>query len=888
MRTRCGRDSAVTLVKALATSAGADARLVWERLLRRTKEEPETAYPAAETLLVLLWELRSARREAAASALELLVARLGACEQQSILKVLFLLRHRMALDPGLGCVSLHALYETGQISSTKSASSFLRDDPLRQTERELKPHLRESRAGCFAEFEESPMLVPAQRKEQILEVQATGFFDSKQDLAAPRGDAPEPDSEPPCTLPHAKQPAPAAQPVEPTHDRPARKPRKNNRLWESSISALESRMSWNDDEAFTASVNLADSRTLRFAWLALHGISSPCFQVLNLAVHCIVGGAQLALLREWGDCCSSCLRLRKLATSLSHSKSLTARALGDVCRDLLNVLDGKVSGALRKRQGFMRFWVELQPWLRQLQGILALCGCLRQDQEELALPRQKELWLLDGLVGFCRAQELSAVPWQACSRPLEQPVNLMPLWVLQRAMQPLLRSLTARAQGEASQKGDVLGLDARRVPGFLHSVGTQLASLPQRLQILQSDSKASSGAGAAARIDAAAPEASERYFSSPGREAEAFAPQGRPDLAALAEEAPAEPQPTWGSGLRVLVSMHGSAAPESRRGSGREAQHWQLTGEVHRKPAAPRQLQARSREAPLTPKNDTAKLKQREYKTALDAQLAEKKSLEASHMESMDSVTLAVLQPPSPRMLQEARDALDAEHRQRMQQAQKEQRLLRWKLQHLRGAPALQELDELTDPDSTRTEPAPQMVQASPGDRHPHLEQPARAEKRLAQEVLRIAYMRAAFRPALWAPSEPVQPERPAVAAATVHEPLAEPHTEEAVVLDVDLERTLLKQPALPAVTSVEGIQPISRRNARNAQDRPPLYTGDAASMSMIEARLPGTHYRAGVQNPSLQTCKPRDPRRLVYVRTGYRLRIDASREPHRSEACKG
>ena len=144
------KGSVLTCVNSLAVSVGAsDARPAWEQLLKfkRTKDGTAMTYPAAETLLVLLWHLRSAGRTAAAISLELLVARLGLapqsrdCDHEPVLKVLFLLSKTLAWDSGLGTVSRQALYETGYMSSTRAAGSFLRRSSGRQPEGELRQHL---------------------------------------------------------------------------------------------------------------------------------------------------------------------------------------------------------------------------------------------------------------------------------------------------------------------------------------------------------------------------------------------------------------------------------------------------------------------------------------------------------------------------------------------------------------------------------------------------------------------------------------------------------------------------------------------------------------------------------------------------------------------------
>ena len=121
----CGEGSVVTLASCLATSLGAlDARPVWERLLmRRRSTNTNATYPAAETFLALLWNLRKGHRPAAATVLQLLVERLGfkndrttaVCELEPVLKVIFLLGKSL-VDPGLGTLSLQVLYESGGVS----------------------------------------------------------------------------------------------------------------------------------------------------------------------------------------------------------------------------------------------------------------------------------------------------------------------------------------------------------------------------------------------------------------------------------------------------------------------------------------------------------------------------------------------------------------------------------------------------------------------------------------------------------------------------------------------------------------------------------------------------------------------------------------------------
>ena len=378
-------------------------------------------------------------------------------------------------------------------------------------------------------------------KPDLVEGKASVFFGPK--VAEPEApDMPEPDSEPPCSYPEKAKERPDCAPQQPFCRTTSQK-----RLWDSTISAVESRVSRHDAGVCETSAIAPGSHALRFAWLALHGISSRCFRVRNGLVQSTAQGPLQALFSEWAEICSNCIRVRQLCAALGAA-NLTSQALGDVIRDLLNVLDARMSTALQRRCSFMQFWVELQPCLRELQEIFALLKPITLLRK---LPKLLPGQLLDALVGFFRAQEVSLLPWQACSRTLKKGntrTDLIPLWILQRSMQPFLQSLSMRVKGEASKSET---LPDGRPPEVLQSVGSVLATLPQKLRILDSAIVASE--------ESACHLSTEKYFGGSEREARAFLPEG--ELGPVAESGEEE-RPVMG--LRVLVSAMGGSLPPQK------------------------------------------------------------------------------------------------------------------------------------------------------------------------------------------------------------------------------------------------------------------------------------------------------------------------------------
>ena len=790
------KGSVLACVNSLAVSLGAsDARPAWEHLLKRRKDGTATTYPAAETLLVLLCHLRSAGRTAAAISLELLVARLGLaqsnCDHEPVLKVLFLLAKTLASDSGLGMVSRQSLYETGYIPSTRAAGSFLRRSSGRQTEAELQRHLENS-GSLFAWLSEPKQQPPTsdpdpwhwlrpqvvknmKESEAELEVEVkapvkasekvSGFFDNPRcelEVASrtPVADHPEPDSEPPCMEAAPAQPEmkPMIGSVYEDAAHGSSRQEKQQRLWQSTVAAVGSRESWGHMSA-SASSQAAGSLVLRFAWLALHGISSSCFKVRDMLVQCIAKGSQQALLGAWADICSSCMRLKQLSCSLGRSASLTAQALGNVNRDLLNFLDGKVAAALREGRSFLQFWVGLQPWLRQLQEVLALCGCQKHSKQPVAqaLSALSQGQLLDGLLGFVRAHELSALRWQACSRPrgsLEpaHPMDLVPLWILQRSLQPLLQSLTARMRGDESDSPS----RGSTFPDFLSSIHAPLSTLPHKLRILDCSEP---GDEASYPVYSCG-----RCFDSFGREARAFA-STRSDFHVDQNE---ETNPMGSSGFRLLVSAHGGSRPPDpeaakeltdqlvfRRRTSERLRG--LQAQSHR-PSTPQALPATSTAAANLEDARQKQQKQQEYKAALDAQVAERSELLRSEGRREEETALAVLQPPSPRTLQDAREALAAGHRQRMQEAAQEQQLLKWKLHRLRRTPAPSDHNRPEQPGllaATALACSPAEGPVELGSEQEAPQEAAHALKGLVRMVLQGLYARAGVHqaPVVEAPS---------------------------------------------------------------------------------------------------------------------------------------
>ena len=872
------KGSVLTCVNSLAVSVGAsDARPAWEQLLKRTKDGTAMTYPAAETLLVLLWHLRSAGRTAAAISLELLVARLGLapqsrdCDHEPVLKVLFLLSKTLAWDSGLGTVSRQALYETGYMSSTRAAGSFLRRSSGRQPEGELRQHLLGnsgslSLSACIGEPKQPfssldpwhwlrPQVAPNRKEsEEAPEVQekvpvkasekVSGFFDIPRcEVEASRTrladhPEPEPDSEPPCL----EAQAPARKPIGSVHeDAPGSRQVKWQRLWESTVSAVDSRDSWGRIGA-SASSQAAGSQVLRSAWLALHGISSSCFSVRDMLVQSVAKGSQQALLGAWADICSSCLRLKQLSGSLGRSASLTAQALGNVTRDLLNILDGKVAAALREGRSFLQFWVGLQPWLRQLQEVLALCGCQKQSKQPVAqaLSALSRGQLLDGLLGFVRAHELSALRWQACSRPrgsLEpaHPMDLVPLWILQRSLQPLFQSLTARLRGEESDAPS----RSFTFPDFLSSIYMPLSTLPHKLRILDCSEPGDEASDTV--------QSSSRCFDSFDREARAFASTGS-DLDVDQNQ---EPNPIRSSGFRLLVSAQGNSRPpdpEAAKALSDQLVFRRRTAERLRglqaqsqRPSSPRALPTATAAVANLEDARQKQQKQQEYKAALDAQVAERSELLRIEARREEETALAVLQPPSPRTLQDAREALDAEHRQRMQQTAQEQQLLKWKLHRLRGTPgtprpeqpgflAATALARAEGPVELGSEQAPQ-VESGPF-------------KGLVRMVLQGLYARAGLKAQVLAES----PSASAVSAVSAMS--GAPRAVEAIALRVGEIPTSPSRPVVlvhnpapsppsaaaaePNAASATAAQGLEAAAVGLLQERPPLY--EAEPMNMTEA----------------------------------------------------
>ncbi|CAE6960808.1 unnamed protein product [Symbiodinium natans] len=816
MQASCAKGSAVTLVNALAASLGAsDARPAWEHFLQRTTcGKTVKTYAAAETLLVLLWHLRSMGRPAAATSLELLAGRLGPEQPdvEPVLKVLFLLSGKLDLDPGLGAVSRQVLYETGHMSSTKAAAGFLRT-PGREMERELQHHLVGhvgqdlARGNRCSGPEEAPTMRQSHRKVQVqdvVEVKASGFFDGpkqgerKRDPGEPpealgdmaiqrtqrtKPDFPEPDSEPPC-LEHSVPALGFGDSSGASHV--GQRPRQWEHLWKSTMWALDARVS--HDTGASMPQQAAGSQTLRFAWLALHGVSSRCFKVCNGLVQCIAVGPEHALLKEWADICSRCLGLRQLSATLRRGANPTVQALGDVHRDLLNVLDGKLSAALRENASFLQFWIKLQPWLRQLQEVLALSkqASPARHPAPATLGTLPQGQLLDRLVSFYRAQELSALQWQACSRPGQSPgpmsvasVDLVPLWLLQRSLQPLLQSLTARVRGEDGRGRSMT------VPEFLNSVGGPLATLPLKLRILDWVE--------AAHAEEASDPPAERYFGSVGREASVFVSDDHFGLSRQEGDAWPTPSPIRSTGFRVCVSVQsGSLPPPPPK---LEASREIPGPRAFRR--APETLQVEVQQpTPRTPSASLdAKLKQKqaqqEYKAALDAQLAEQSAERARRLQTQEArpdEQLAILRPPSPRTLQEARDALEVAHRERMQQATEEEQLLRWKLQRLRGSPGTAASAKSTPSSSNAWRQRPgslaamalsraglaqnpddQMAEAETGEEWEE-HQSHQSLRLLARAVLQSVYSQAAELAQL---SEPMGPTMGATAATRIAQPAA-------------------------------------------------------------------------------------------------------------------
>ncbi|CAE7362580.1 tubgcp3 [Symbiodinium sp. CCMP2456] len=853
------KGSVLACVNSLAVSVGAsDARPAWEHLLKRTKDGTATTYPAAETLLVLLWNLRSAGRTAAAISLELLVARLGLaqscnCDHEPVLKVLFLLSQTMASDSGLGTVSRQALYETGCMPSTRAAGSFLRRSSGRQTEAELQRHLKNS--GSLSAWPSEPKQQPLTdpdpwhwlrpqvvknmqecEAQSEVEVKApvkasekvSGFFDNPRCELA---DHPEPDSEPPCMEAARAQPAMKSM-IGSVHEDAAHgssRQEKWQRLWESTVSAVDSRESWGHIGASTSS-QAAGSLMLRFAWLALHGISSSCFKVRDMLVQCIAKGSQQSLLGAWADICSSCMRLKQLSGSLGRSASLTAQALGSVNRDLLNILDGKVAAALREGRSFLQFWVGLQPWLRQLQEVLALHGCQKQSKQPVAqaLSALSQGQLLDGLLGFVRAHELSALRWQACSRPrgsLEpaHPMDLVPLWILQRSLQPLFQSLTVRMRGEESDAPS----RGSTFPDFLSSIHAPLSSLPHKLRILDCSEPGD---------EASYPVySSGRCFDSFGREARAFA-STRSDLDVDENE---ETNPMRNSGCRLLVSAHGGSRPPDpeaakeltdqlvfRRTSERLRG---LQAQSHR-PSTPQALPATTTAAANLEDARQKQQKQQEYKAALDAQVAERAELLRNEGRREEETALAVLQPPSPRTLQDAREALAEGHRQRMQQAAQEQQLLKWKLHRLRGTPASSDHNRPEQPGflaATALACSPAEGPVELGSEQEAPQEVAHGLKGLVRTVLQGLYARAGVHQA------PVAEAPSTGAASAVRTMLEVPLDVEATAPTSPLRPIEVQNPA-PSSPLVSADGNVAATAKPEAFERPPLYT-EAESMDMTE-----------------------------------------------------
>ncbi|CAE7646822.1 tubgcp3 [Symbiodinium sp. CCMP2592] len=841
------KGSVLTCMNSLAFSVGAsDARPAWEHLLKRRKDGTSMTYPAAETLLVLLWHLRSAGRTAAAISLELLVGRLGLapqsdCDHEPVLKVLFLLCKTLAWDSGLGTVSRQALYETGYMSSTRAAGSFLRRSSGRQTEGELRQHLLENSGSepkqPFASDLDpwhwlTPQVAPNRKEsKEVPEVhekvplkaseKVSGFFDiprcQVEASRTPPADhpEPEPDSEPPCL----EAPTPAREPVGFVHeDAHGSRQEKWQRLWESTVSAVDSRESWGCIGA--SATSHAASLMLRFAWLALHGISSSCFRVRDMLVQCIAKGSQQALLGAWADICSSCLRLKQLSGSLGRSASLTAQALGNVTRDLLNILDGKVAAALREGRSFLQFWVGLQPWLRQLQEVLALCGCQKQSKQPVAqaLSALSRGQLLDGLLGFVRAHELSALRWQACSRPrgsLEpaHPMDLVPLWILQRSLQPLFQSLTARLRGEESDATS-RGLT---FPDFLSSIHLPLSTLPHKLRILDCSEPGDEASYAVHSFGSC--------FDSFDREVRAFA-SSRSDLDVDRNQ---EPNPIRSSGFRLLVSAEGGSRPpdpEAAKALSDQLVFRRRTAERLRglqaqsqRPSSPRALPAATAAVDNLQDARQKQQKQQEYKAALDAQVAERSELLRIEARREEETALAVLQPPSPRTLQDAREALDAEHRQRMQQTAQEQQLLKWKLHRLRGTPgtprpeqpgflaatALARAEGAVELSSKQEAPAPQVESGLKG---------------LVRTVLQGLYARAGVQAS-------VVTEPPSTRAVSTRSAVPQAASQTAPRVG-----EIPTSPSRPVKVHSPAPSPVSAVAEPKTLERPPLYEAEPMNMT--------------------------------------------------------